>query len=126
MLIKGTSIVYSFDDANADRAPHDAMLRVVGQSRPVIAYIYRHLEDVMIDHITAKEIGGVLAGGLIATALLDTLMTKNLLSLADVRGTLQKVRDNIGPGPLNAQDGAAADVVDWLLKMRFPEQGVRQ
>ena len=80
----------------------------------------------MTDYITAKEIGGVLAGGLIATALLDTLMTKNLLSLADVRGTLQKVRDNIGPGPLNAQDGAAADVLDWLLKMRFPEQGVRQ
>jgi hypothetical protein len=32
----------------------------------------------MTDYITAKDIGGVLAGWLIATALLDTLMDKNL------------------------------------------------
>jgi hypothetical protein len=70
----------------------------------------------------AKEIGGALAGGLIAAALLETLLTKEILSIGDVRGVIRNARTALGNNSLmNAQDKAAADALDWLLMARFPE-----
>jgi hypothetical protein len=48
----------------------------------------------------AKEIGGALAGGLIAAALLETLLTKEILSIGDVRGVIRNARTALGNNSL--------------------------
>jgi hypothetical protein len=69
----------------------------------------------------AKDIGGALAGGLIANALLCKLMDKGILSTDDAKNVLQNARKAIGYGPvMNLQDKAAADVLDSLIA-RFPD-----
>jgi hypothetical protein len=68
----------------------------------------------------AKDIGGVLAGGLIATALLHTLMDKGVLSREDTLGVLRKARTALGTGAMNDNDRVAAGVLDWFIA-RFPD-----
>jgi polyhydroxyalkanoate synthesis regulator phasin len=71
----------------------------------------------------AKDIGGVLAGGLIATELLDTLVTKGLLTKDDARGVLQRVARSIGPNAAVRRPEAAAalSAIQMIVQERFPE-----
>jgi len=71
----------------------------------------------------AQNIGGVLAGGLVANALLYKLIDKGILSADDAKGVLQSARKAIGFGHvMTLQDKAAAEVLDSLIA-RFPEGG---
>jgi hypothetical protein len=72
-----------------------------------------------------NNIGGALAGGLIATALLDVLLAKGLIARTDVRHVLNKARRTIGSAALNAEQRAAAAVLDRLLA-DYPENGSRK
>jgi hypothetical protein len=76
--------------------------------------------------VIMKHLGGGMAASLLALALLETLMAKGVLSLAEVRSTLQNARGGLGQepeGPLNIE---AASILEWLLTMRFPDNSVRE
>ena len=68
----------------------------------------------------AHDIGGVLAGGLTALALLHKLMEKGVLSADEARGVLENARKTVGGMLLNRQDRVAASVLDDLIA-RFPD-----
>jgi hypothetical protein len=61
------------------------------------------------------QIGGALAGGLIATA-------QGILTATDARNVLLNARRTIGAGTLNAEQRGAASVFDFFLN-RYPELG---
>jgi hypothetical protein len=71
--------------------------------------------------VTMKDLGGVFAGSLIASALLETLLAKGNLSLAEVRETVRKARDAVGHPPSGAMEIETATILDWMLNVRFAE-----
>lgn len=79
----------------------------------------------MID-VTMKDLGSATAGSLIASALLDTLVAKKVLSLPDVRQIVQTARDSVGHPPVGALEREAATILDWMLKVHFAERGGRE
>jgi hypothetical protein len=62
--------------------------------------------------VEGKDIAGALAGGLVATALMETLVAKGILS-ADERGTCS--RRTIGNNTINAEQQGAAALLNPLL-----------
>jgi hypothetical protein len=62
-----------------------------------------------------KDTGGALAGGLIAPALMDTLVAKGILTADDARSVLIKARRTIGSHATNAEQRAAAALLDALV-----------
>ena len=68
----------------------------------------------------AQDVGGVLAGGLTALALLYKLVEKGTLSPDEGKGVLQHARRAVGDIHLNPQDRVAAMVLDDLIA-RFPD-----
>lgn len=76
-----------------------------------------------MDGVTKKDLGGVMAGSMIAAALLDTLKAKGVLSLAEVRGTIQAARGALGEYPSGPLDTECVSVLDWMLTVRFPDNG---
>jgi hypothetical protein len=68
----------------------------------------------------AKDIGGVLAGGLIATELLETLVAKGILTNANARHLLLKVIKAVETASHGQEARVALDALDLILK-RFPE-----
>jgi hypothetical protein len=62
-----------------------------------------------------KDAGGALAGGLIAPALMDTLVAKGILTADDARSVLIKARRTIGSHATNAEQRAAAALLDALV-----------
>lgn len=71
----------------------------------------------------AKEIGGAIAGGLIATELLDTLISKGYLSRTEARDVLRRAIKSIGPSaPLRRPAALAAlGALKSIVEERFPE-----
>jgi hypothetical protein len=65
------------------------------------------------------QVGGALAGGLIATALMDTLVAKGVLSAGDARNVLLKARRTVGTCSLNEEQQGAASILDFFLN-RYP------
>lgn len=77
----------------------------------------------------AKDIGGALAGGLIATELLGALVSKGILTNVDAHRLLLKALKAIEgasrrqrPVILSPQEKVAADAVRLILN-RFPDDG---
>jgi hypothetical protein len=68
----------------------------------------------------AKDIGGALAGGVIATALLYKLMDKGVLSADEAKGVLNAARKAVGYIVMNPQERVASKVLDSLIA-GFPE-----
>lgn len=73
----------------------------------------------MVD-VTMKDLGGAMAGSVIASAILDTLVRKGVILTADARATVRQARDAIGHPPVGELDLQAAEILDWMLKHRFP------
>ncbi|WP_141686764.1 hypothetical protein [Bradyrhizobium sp. LMTR 3] len=76
--------------------------------------------------VTMKDLGGVFAGSLIPSALLETLLASGRLSLAEVRETVQKAQDAVGHPPSGAMEVEAATILNWMLEMRFAANSVRK
>ena len=68
----------------------------------------------------AKDIGGALAGGLIATELLETLVAKGYLTDTSARHLLLKVIKAIEAPVMKPEARAALNAVELILQ-RFPE-----
>jgi hypothetical protein len=66
-----------------------------------------------------KDIGGAIAGGLIATALMETLVAKGVLTADDARNVLIKARRTIGNSKIDSEQQGAA-LLDTLLSL-YPE-----
>jgi hypothetical protein len=63
--------------------------------------------------------GSSLAGGLIATVLLDTLRNKGILSLDECRSILDKALRAVGPDIHSAEGGAASRLIAGLLSGHY-------
>lgn len=63
-----------------------------------------------------------LAGGLIVTALLDKLMSANVLSKSDVRDILKRSMDAIGPDIKTPAGYEASQIIAGLLSGKFSER----
>jgi hypothetical protein len=61
-----------------------------------------------------------LAGGVIVTALLDTLIEKGILSHRDVRAVLETAVEDLGPYQTTPEGFEATSIVADLLQ-RYPE-----
>ena len=79
-----------------------------------------------MSNATMSDVGGIMAGSLIASAILDTLMGKGVLTLADVRQTVQNARGALGQNPLAPFDSEAASILDWMLTVRFADNSVHE
>jgi len=77
-----------------------------------------------VSPVMMRDLGGVMAGSMIASAILDTLMRKNVLSLADVRETVRNARNAIGQDAVGALDNECIAILDWMLKVRFADDSV--
>ena len=76
--------------------------------------------------VTMRDLGGMMASGLIAVALLEALKAKGILSLAEVLSTIQSARGALGHDPVGPLDNEAATILDWLMTVRFAENSVRE
>jgi hypothetical protein len=76
----------------------------------------------MSDQGSVKNIGQGLVGGLIVAGLLDELLSKNVLSLHEVRSILQKAMNALGPSAKTPEGHEAFKLIAWLQKERFPER----
>lgn len=74
--------------------------------------------------VTMKDLGSVMAGSMIATALLETLRAKGILSLGEVLVTIQNARGALGHEPVGPLDTEAATILDWLATVRFAENSL--
>jgi hypothetical protein len=61
-----------------------------------------------------------LAGGAIVSALLDTLVEKEILSLQDVRALLLKAMNGIGPYAQTPVGYEASGMIATIVHDRFP------
>ena len=77
-----------------------------------------------VSPVMMRDLGGVMAGSMIASAILDTLMRKNVLSLADVRETVRNARNAIGQDAVGALDNECIAILDWMLEVRFADDRV--
>jgi hypothetical protein len=73
--------------------------------------------------LTMKDLGGVMAGSLIASCLLDTLIAKGVISRDDARQTIVNARGLLGSEAVGPLDTNAAEILDWMLKNRFADRG---
>jgi hypothetical protein len=73
--------------------------------------------------VTMKDLGGAMAGSLIASCLLDTLIANGVINRGDARQTVANARDLVGHPPVGALDIEAAGILDWMLTNRFPNGG---
>lgn len=73
--------------------------------------------------VTMRDLGGVMAGSLIASCLLDTLIAKGTISPDDARKTIENARGLLGQEPVGLLDNEAAGILEWMLTNRFPESG---
>jgi hypothetical protein len=64
-----------------------------------------------------------MAGGLIATALLDVLLSKEILTLTEIRGILQRAVDACGPNMKTPEGSAAFDLIASLQRGKFSARG---
>jgi hypothetical protein len=70
----------------------------------------------------AKEIGGALAGGLLAIELMDKLISKGVLTKEDSRSMLHAAIKVVGPSPVMPPAAKAAlDALTVMAKQRFPD-----
>jgi hypothetical protein len=75
------------------------------------------------DSGSARAIGQGLAGGAIASAMLETLMAKNVLTLDEARDVLQIAMRTIGPHMRTPEGFQASQVVGELLRGKFSARG---
>ena len=69
-----------------------------------------------------KNEGTGLAGGLIVTALLDKLLTNNVLSKGEIRDILKRSLAAIGPDAQTPEGFAASRIIQDLLGGKFSER----
>jgi hypothetical protein len=74
----------------------------------------------MVDN-TAENIGGALAGGIVAIELLDTLLAKGILSNAEVRGVLRNAIKAVKASASTPEARIVVTVLERLQSERFPE-----
>jgi hypothetical protein len=71
-----------------------------------------------------KAQGLALAGGAIMSALLDTLVEKQVISNAEVRALLSRALLGIGPHARSAGGYEASKVIASIMRERFPESRI--
>jgi len=69
-----------------------------------------------------KNEGTGLAGGLIVTALLDKLLTNDVLSRVEIRDALKRSLVAIGPDAQTPEGFAASKIIQGLLGGKFSER----
>jgi hypothetical protein len=72
----------------------------------------------MTDRIDASG----LAGGLIAAALMDTLVSKGVLTNTEARDILKRALDALGPDIKTPEGGAAGQAITSLMTGRYTER----
>jgi hypothetical protein len=73
--------------------------------------------------MTSQNEGTGLAGGLIVTALLDRLLSNDVLSRGEIRDVLKKSLAAIGPDAQTPEGFAASRIIQDLLGGKFSERG---
>ena len=63
-----------------------------------------------------------LAGEAVATALIETLLDKNILTLTEVRSILERALRTIGPPTRTSESWSATQIIDGMVKGRFSAQ----
>ena len=73
--------------------------------------------------MASRNEGTGLAGGLIVTALLDKLLTNDILARGEIRDILMKSLAAIGPDAQTPEGFAASQIIQGLLRDKFSERG---
>ncbi len=70
---------------------------------------------------TDKELGSVMAGGMIAVALLDALIAKKVFNLSEARTVVVRAKDNLGDEetPMNAVERDAYRILERFIRERY-------
>jgi hypothetical protein len=76
-----------------------------------------------MSEVTFKDLGGAMAGSLIASCLLDTLIANGVINRGDARETIVNARSVLGQEPVGPLDTHAAEILDWMLTNRYPNGG---
>jgi hypothetical protein len=72
--------------------------------------------------MATRNEGAGLAGGLIVTALLDTLMAKDILTKTEIRDILRSSLQAIGPDAKTPEGYAASQIIMGLMSGKFSER----
>lgn len=70
------------------------------------------------EHLTE---GTALAGGLVAVSLLDTLVSKGVLTLPDARDVLRSALQRLAPHNQMPGGFEASRIITDIMRNRFPE-----
>ncbi len=70
---------------------------------------------------TDKELGSVMAGGMIAVALLNALIAKKVFNLSEARTVVVRAKDNLGDEetPMNAVERDAYRILERFIRERY-------
>ena len=72
--------------------------------------------------MTDRNDGSGLAGGLIAAALMDMLVSKDVLTNTEARTILKRALDALGPDIKTLEGGAAGRAITSLIAGRYTER----
>lgn len=76
----------------------------------------------MIDARNQQAIGTALAGGAIASALVETLFDKGILTRSEARGVLDRAMRALSPVIQTTEGAAACQIIASALRTKFSER----